>query len=65
MKQCKRIDILLISRYEFPYDPRASITEFYAEIDDKKVIGTIKEKEEAKDEYDDAIASGHGGMCEL
>jgi poly [ADP-ribose] polymerase len=41
-------------------DPKASICEFYAEIDDKKVVGQIKEKEAAKNIYDDVIASGHG-----
>ena len=36
-------------RYEFPLDPEAAVVDFYAEIDDKKIIGTIKEKEKAKD----------------
>ncbi len=39
---------------------RASVCKFWAEIDDKKIIGTIKEKEKAKEIYDDAISSGHG-----
>jgi hypothetical protein len=51
---------LTLLSYEFPLDPKASICDFYAEIDDKKVVGQIKEKEAAKDTYDDAIASGHG-----
>ena len=32
------------------------------EIDGKKITGTVKEKEEAKNNYDDAIAEGHGGF---
>jgi hypothetical protein len=47
--------------YEFPIDPKASVCEFYAEIDNIKIVGQIKEKEKAKEEYDDAISSGHGG----
>ena len=58
--------------YEFPLDPEAAVVDFYAEIDDKRIVGTIKEKEKAKDTCrsfyfqndllldDDAIASGHG-----
>jgi hypothetical protein len=30
------------------------------QIDDKVIEGRIKEKEKAKQTYDDAIASGHG-----
>ena len=35
--------------YEFPLDPEAAVVDFYAIVDDKKIIGTIKEKEKAKD----------------
>ena len=37
-----------------------SVCAFTAEIDGKVINGTIKEKQKAKDTYDDAIASGHG-----
>jgi hypothetical protein len=33
---------------------------FNAEIDGRKYVGSVKEKEEAFNTYDDAIASGHG-----
>jgi hypothetical protein len=59
--------------YEFPLDPKASVSGFWAEIDGNRIDGIIKvklhlnlraypiqEKEEAKNVYDDAIASGHG-----
>lgn len=44
--------------YEFPLDEKASVSKFWAEIDDQRIDGTVKEKEEAKNIYDDAIASG-------
>lgn len=46
--------------YEFDLDSKASVYDFWAEIDGKQVIGTIKEKEKAIETYSDAIASGHG-----
>ncbi len=41
-------------------DPKAAVSGFWAEIDNNRVEGVVKEKEEAKNTYDDAIASGHG-----
>jgi uncharacterized membrane protein required for colicin V production len=41
-------------------DPNAAICSFVAEIDGKKVVGEVKEKKEARETYDDAIAEGHG-----
>ena len=38
-----------------------SVCGFYAEIEGKKIIGVCKEKEAAFNDYDDAIAGGHGG----
>jgi uncharacterized protein YegL len=46
--------------YEFPLDSNAAVCSFIAEIDGKKVVGKVKEKEEAREIYDDAIAEGHG-----
>jgi len=46
--------------YEFPLDSNAAVCSFIAEIDGKKVVGEVKEKEEAREVYDDAIAEGHG-----
>ena len=37
-----------------------SVCRFRAEIDGKVIEGQIKEKEKAKNQYDDAVASGHG-----
>jgi hypothetical protein len=44
--------------YEFVLDPGNTVSAFYAEVDGRKIEGKVKEKEKAKDDYDDAIASG-------
>ena len=49
----------MLLTYMFPLDERASVCNFFALVDGKKVEGKIKEKQQAKDEYDDAIASGN------
>lgn len=45
--------------YVFPLPPDAAVCAFKAVIDDKKVIkGIVKEKEEARKEYNEAVAAG-------
>lgn len=44
----------------FPIEADATVTQFEAFIDEKKIIGIVKEKQQALDDYDDAIASGKG-----
>eukprot|EP01114_Cavostelium_apophysatum_P024203 TRINITY_DN940_c0_g1_i3.p1 TRINITY_DN940_c0_g1~~TRINITY_DN940_c0_g1_i3.p1 ORF type:complete len:876 (-),score=276.34 TRINITY_DN940_c0_g1_i3:53-2680(-) len=46
--------------FEFPLDKNFTISSFAAIVEGKRIEGTCKEKEKAKDTYDDAIASGHG-----
>eukprot|EP01114_Cavostelium_apophysatum_P014046 TRINITY_DN3539_c0_g1_i1.p1 TRINITY_DN3539_c0_g1~~TRINITY_DN3539_c0_g1_i1.p1 ORF type:complete len:886 (+),score=216.32 TRINITY_DN3539_c0_g1_i1:162-2819(+) len=46
--------------YEFPLAKNITISSFTAIIEGKRIEGVCKEKEKAKDTYDDAIASGHG-----
>eukprot|EP01113_Clastostelium_recurvatum_P026749 TRINITY_DN3212_c0_g1_i3.p1 TRINITY_DN3212_c0_g1~~TRINITY_DN3212_c0_g1_i3.p1 ORF type:complete len:918 (-),score=245.79 TRINITY_DN3212_c0_g1_i3:11-2764(-) len=46
--------------YRFPLQENASVCGFEALIDGKVIQGTVKEREEARDEYDDALAAGHG-----
>jgi Ca-activated chloride channel family protein len=46
--------------YEFPLERNSAVCGFFAQIDEQRIDGICKEKEEAKDIYDDAIASGHG-----
>jgi hypothetical protein len=40
----------------------AAVTAFIIEVDGKTIHSKIKEKEEAKEIYDDAIAEGHGKL---
>jgi hypothetical protein len=40
---------MTMSTYEFPLSEGASVSNFYAIVDGKKIQGVIKEKEEAKD----------------
>lgn len=46
--------------YVFPVDETAAVCGFEALIDDVHVVGEVKEKDEAFETYDDAIADGHG-----
>ncbi len=46
--------------YVFPVDETAAVCGFEALIDDVHVVGEVKEKDEAFEIYDDAIAEGHG-----
>ena len=46
--------------YVFPVDEGAAISGFEARVGERLVKGVVKEKEEAKAEYDDALSSGHG-----
>jgi len=44
--------------FEFPVEPSTVVSKLIATIDDKVVEAKIKAKEEAKEQYNDAIASG-------
>jgi hypothetical protein len=46
----------------FPMDNFAAVCDFEAVVDGKKIKGKVKENEEAKEEYDDAISSGKGAF---
>jgi Ca-activated chloride channel family protein len=46
--------------YVFPLDESAAVCGFEALIGDTHVVGHVKERERAFEEYDDAIAAGHG-----
>ena len=45
--------------FEFPLGEKSALTRLCAQIGDKLIEANIREKEEAKEKYDDAIASGH------
>jgi Ca-activated chloride channel family protein len=46
--------------YKFPLDEGAAVCGFEAEIDGRKVVGRVEEREKAFETYDDAMAEGHG-----
>ncbi|XP_069768799.1 von Willebrand factor A domain-containing protein 5A-like [Narcine bancroftii] len=44
--------------FVFPMDSDSAVYNFQAVVDEKTIVAEIKEKEQAKDDYDDAISSG-------
>ncbi|XP_071477881.1 protein mono-ADP-ribosyltransferase PARP4-like [Diadema antillarum] len=48
------------ARYVFPLDDRAAVCGFEAYINGKHVIGQVKTKERAKEEFQAAVRAGHG-----
>ena len=48
--------------YEFPLDKSALVSKLIATIDGKTIEAKVKEKEEAKERYDDAIAAGNAAV---
>jgi len=49
---------LIDTKYTFPLDESAAVCGFEAELDDKLLIGEVREKEEARAEYNAAISRG-------
>uniref|UniRef100_H0XEX8 Poly [ADP-ribose] polymerase n=1 Tax=Otolemur garnettii TaxID=30611 RepID=H0XEX8_OTOGA len=48
------------AKYIFPLDDKAAVCGFEAFINGKHIVGVIKEKEEAQQEYREAVSQGHG-----
>lgn len=48
------------AKYVFPLEENCSVCGFEAHINNKIIKGVVKEKEQAKREYREAIAKGHG-----
>ena len=47
--------------YRFPLDPSVALCGFEIVLEDGRIIeGVVKEKQRAKQTYDDAVSSGHG-----
>ena len=44
--------------YFFPIEESAALTKVEAEVEGRKVVGRVKEKEVAKEEYRDATCQG-------
>lgn len=48
----------LEAMFVFPMDSDSAVYHFQAQVGGKTIVASLKEKEQAKDEYDDAISSG-------
>jgi Ca-activated chloride channel family protein len=48
--------------YVFPLDERAAVSGFAALVDGVEIQGEVKEREDAFERYDDALAEGHGAF---
>lgn len=48
--------------FEFPIESELAVTKLIAEIGDKVIEAKIKNKEEAKEQYDDAVAGGKAAV---
>uniref|UniRef100_A0A8D2D2A3 Poly [ADP-ribose] polymerase n=1 Tax=Sciurus vulgaris TaxID=55149 RepID=A0A8D2D2A3_SCIVU len=48
------------AKYVFPLDDKAAVCGFEAFVNGKHIVGEIKEKEEAQQEYREAVSQGHG-----
>ena len=59
-RYCNREEKTVEALYVFPVDETAAVCGFEAFIDDVHVVSEVKEREEAFEIYDDAIAEGHG-----
>jgi len=46
--------------YVFPLDEAAAVCGFEAEIDGRRVVAHVEEREKAFEAYDEALAAGHG-----
>ncbi|GII53836.1 hypothetical protein Pth03_22250 [Planotetraspora thailandica] len=51
-------DVSLEATYVFPLPPRAAVTAFRMEADDRVIEGVLKEREQARADYDRALAEG-------
>jgi len=45
--------------YKFPLDEGAGVCRFTAEVDGRLIEGVVKETEEAKSDYEEAMRTGH------
>lgn len=52
---------LVEAKYVFPLEAGSAVCGFEAYINNKHVVGKVKKKEKAHEEYKEAIKKGHGG----
>lgn len=55
-------NLVLSTKYVLPVDESAAVCEFQAEIGERFVIGEVKEKSEAENEYREAVTQGHAAF---
>jgi len=46
--------------YKFPLDEGSAVCAFEVEIDGRRIVGRVEEREKAFETYDEALAAGHG-----
>jgi Ca-activated chloride channel family protein len=46
--------------YKFPIDEAAAVCGFEVEIDGRRILGRVEEREKAFETYDEALTAGHG-----
>ncbi len=52
------MDKFLEIDFSFPIDPKACVYKFVAEFGNRRIEGVVKEKEEAKREFQQAVSQG-------
>lgn len=56
---CNSLSEAIEATYIFPLPDRAAVTHFKMHVADRTIEGVLKERQQARDEYDEALASGH------
>ncbi|XP_077435872.1 protein mono-ADP-ribosyltransferase PARP4-like isoform X2 [Vanacampus margaritifer] len=59
-KYTNQSNVPIEAKYVFPLDEYAAVCGFEAFINGKHVVGQVKEKEEARKQYKQAVKKGHG-----
>ncbi|HEX7276956.1 MAG TPA: VIT domain-containing protein, partial [Acidimicrobiales bacterium] len=52
------LDESIEATYVFPLPDRAAVTSFVATLADRRIVGVLEERQQARDDYDAAIAAG-------
>ncbi len=52
------LDEAIEATYVFPLPDRAAVTTFVATLADRRIVGVLKERQQAREDYDAAIAAG-------
>ena len=55
-------DVPVEAVYSFPLEESCAVCAFEVEIGGKRIVGKVEEREKAFEQYDDAMAKGHGAF---